>query len=98
MSRTVLLLKSELKNNNILAASDFFASPNGHKIKAAEKLELYDQLPMLRNRINLLSNVTSITEEMQANDIIRVKVEYDYIKYFTVFIQIIELMVCIFLL
>jgi hypothetical protein len=79
---TVMLLKSELKNNNYFAASDFFASASGHKFKANEKLELYDQLPMLRNKINLLSDITSITEEKQSNDIVRVKIEYNYINFF----------------
>ncbi len=79
---TVLLLKSELENDNIYAASDFFATPSGHKYKAADKLDLFDNLPMLSNRIKLLNNVTSITEEKLDNDIIKVKIEYEYIKYF----------------
>lgn len=76
----VLLFKSELENNNVLAASEFIANPNGHRLKATEKLELYDDLPRFVNQIPK-GEITNILETLQEQNIINVKIEFDYITY-----------------
>jgi hypothetical protein len=80
---TVLLFKAEINANNIKAATDFIASPNGHRLRAIDKLDIYDDLPRYHNILKKANTITNIYEEKLANDIIRINVELDYIRNLT---------------
>jgi hypothetical protein len=76
---TVLLFKTELDSNNIAAATDFIATPTGHKIMAVNKLDYYTELPMLRNKLKNLE-ISNIYEQHLDGNLIRVNVEFGYIR------------------
>jgi hypothetical protein len=76
---TVLLFKTELDSNNIAAATDFIATPTGHKIMAVNKLDYYNELPMLRNKLKNLE-ISNIYEQHLDGNLIRVNVEFGYIR------------------
>lgn len=76
---TVLLFKTELDSNNIPAATDFMATPTGHKIMAVNKLDYYTELPMLRNKLKNLE-ISNIYEQHLDDNLIRVNVEFGYIR------------------
>lgn len=80
---TVLLFKAEIDAKNIKAATDFIASPNGHRLRAIDKLDFYDDLPRYHNILKKATTITDIYEEKLANDIIRINVEMDYIRNLT---------------
>lgn len=76
---TVLLFKTELDSNNIAAATDFIATPTGHKIMAVNKLDYYTELPMLRNKLKNLE-ISNIYEQHLDGNLVRVNVEFGYIR------------------
>ena len=75
----VLLFKAELDSNNIPAATEYLATPTGHRILAIDKLNIYDELPMLRNKLKGL-DISNIYQQSLDDNLIRVNIEFSYIR------------------
>lgn len=75
----VLLFKSELDSNNIPAATEFLATPTGHKILAVNKIDFYYELPMLKNKLKNLE-ISNIYEDNLDDNLTRVNIEFGYIR------------------
>ncbi len=75
----VLLFKAELDSNNIPAATEYLATPTGHRILAIDKLNIYDELPMLRNKLKGL-DISNIYQQNLDDNLIRVNIEFSYIR------------------
>ena len=75
----VYLFKAELDSNNISAASRIMAEPNGNKILAQDKYDLYSEMSRLKNKFNK-KPITSIASDSLQPDSYAVTMEYDYIN------------------
>ena len=75
----VLLFKAELDSNNIPAATEYLATPTGHRILVIDKLNIYDELPMLRNKLKGL-DISNIYQQSLDDNLIRVNIEFSYIR------------------
>lgn len=75
----VLLFKNELDADNIVAATEYLASNTGGRILAVNKLDIYDTLPMLQNKLRNLK-ISNIYQSDLGNDIIQVNIEFGYIR------------------
>ena len=74
-----MLFKAELDSNNIPAATEYLATPTGHRILAIDKLNIYDELPMLRNKLKGL-DISNIYQQSLDDNLIRVNIEFSYIR------------------
>lgn len=75
----VLLFKAELDSNNIPAATEYLATPTGHRILAIDKLNIYDELPMLKNKLKGLE-ISNIYQQNIEDNLVRINIEFSYIR------------------
>lgn len=78
---SVLLFKTELDSNNIPAAADILANPNGSKFLAVERVEYYDELYRIKNIINKRP-VTWIKDDTLSPIERKLEIEFGYLKKF----------------
>jgi hypothetical protein len=75
----LFLFKIELDSNNIPAASQFIARPEGTKLTAIEKYDMYSEIRLLQ-RIIRLKNVTHIKSDTLSKVMQRIELEFDYTR------------------
>jgi predicted amidohydrolase len=75
----IYLFKAELDSNNIPAATQIIANPNGTKLLAYEKYELYDDLERI-GRIISKKPVTKVRTDSVNTSMYKVSMEFDYQK------------------
>lgn len=78
----VYLFKTELDSNNVPAAAQVLASPNGTTYLAIERYEWYFELSRLRRIIDNKPITRFVTDTISNNSLV-VDVEFDYIDYVT---------------
>lgn len=75
----VYLFKTELDSNNIPAATQILANPQGVKYLAIEQYEMYDEISRI-NRLIALKPITSYKLDTLAENSYRIEVEFDYLQ------------------
>lgn len=75
----IYLFKTELDSNNIPGAAQTLASPNGAKLLAYDRYELYDEVARIRRLIGSYP-VTHIKTDSLSDTSYRFNVEFDYLK------------------
>ncbi len=76
---TVYLFKTELDSNNVAAATEILARPNGTEYLALEQYELYNEVARIGRIIRDLP-VTDVKTDSLKPDLYRVNIEFDYIR------------------
>jgi hypothetical protein len=75
----IYLFKAELDSNNIRAATEVFANPNGKPILAIEKYEMFDELDRIRRLIGS-KPITLVETDSLSLSTLRVNMEFDYLR------------------
>lgn len=75
----VYLFKTELDSNNIPAATQILANPQGVKYLAIEQYEMYDEIARI-NRLIALKPITSYKLDTLEDNSYKIDVEFDYLQ------------------
>jgi hypothetical protein len=75
----IYLFKTELDSNNIPAATQILANPNGRVLLAFEKYELYDEVARI-GRMIASKPITQVKSDSLSPQSYRISMEFSYLK------------------